>query len=283
MNFFAALSIFHTISGSIDPTNLPLIQTTYLLDSANVPIPLQESRWEKVASQLVKNTTRKIQLGSFKIDTTISFIKMDDQNIPLRFTNLAEEDPVQNGSEYKYLQDTLRERKQYTSGLLKFSTDYGYQAGKLSKTVTSSNFGPVDTTRYTYSSDALIEIASTTPQGTTRTKYTYLGKDTIQARDYNTANVADSILSIFILRNDLLFQKNIFVNDKLIGFIVYEKAVTTGVNLSLKYSKNGKQKGKDHFAVSAPRTQFSSDVLGRLRPHYTGLETSFGLRKLKYR
>jgi hypothetical protein len=262
MNFFAALSIFHIVTPSVDVTPLPMIATTYLLDSVNVAIPWSQSRWQVKSAGLLENIVVKHSFGTSKLDTAMTYIQLNSDNNPIKYTSTPNEQPIQKGTEFLYTGKNLVQRLQYDKGARIYTTDYQYANNLLVKIITADSIGPFDTTLYKYTDDKLSEIESKSRNNYVKTKYVYFGTDTISSQEFNASDVASNLKSIWIMKGDLIVKENKYDKDKLFGFTLFENQVPTSLTRRLN----------SHSQASGTLDAPTRDILGRKQNYLLGVE-----------
>lgn len=229
MNFFTALAIFRIILPTVDVSVLPMISTTYVIDS-NTVVPWRQTRWEGKSEALIQNTTLQHSLGTTRVDTTIYYMRLNASTNPVKFTTLPSEDPIQNGTEFIYAGGALDKRIQYQAGKVIYTTQFQYAAGgKLGQVVTSDSIGPFNTTNYAYADDRISEIEAISRSGYSKIKYTYAGTDTISSQDYDSSGTASAFKIAYILKDGKIVKENDYHSGDLIGFTIHDYPATTAI------------------------------------------------------
>ncbi|GEM_PF-5050183 len=291
MNFFTALAIFRIIMPSVDITVLPMISTTYVIDSG-VVVPWRQTRWEGRSESLIENTTLQHSLGTPRVDTTIYYMRLDASANPVKFTSLPNEDPIQNGTEFLYAGNVLTQRKQYQNGIVIYTTQFQYAAGgKLGQVATSDSIGPFNTTNYTYAGDRISEIEAISRSGYSRIKYTYAGTDTISSQDYDSGGTASAFRIDYILKDGKIVKENDYHSGDLIGFTIHDYPSTTAIARSAgckgsasACDGSGAGLGAGFgIGLNAGLAPNPRDALGRRKPYLTEAGVPVGWRNARYR
>ncbi len=221
MNFFTALSIFNFVSPTVDISSLPIVATTYVLVENQVASPRLQNRWQIRSPNLLENLLIKPNFITNKFDTAYAYIQLDSAHHPIKYTATMDENPIQNGTEFLYEGDLIKQRIQYTNGVPTFTTNYFYENNNLTKVITSDSAGTIDTTKYSYMGEKITQIESIFPTGSAKTKCEYFGTDTIRTQGYDSKDSALAISIVWKLSNGLIQKENRYENGKLFEFRNY--------------------------------------------------------------
>ena len=229
MNFFALLTLFHIVSPTVDVTPLPILATTFILDSNKAAIPRAQNRWQVISPGLLQNRVISYNIGTSKLDTAFTYIQLDSANHPIKYTTMPNESPVRDGSEFTFSNNKVNQRLDYANGVKLYTSDYEYSGNDLTKVTTTDSAGFFDSTRYTYTDTRLTQIETKYRTMYSKSKYVYLGTDTIVSQAYNIRDSAESGVVLWILKNGLLVKQNNYEAGKLFGFTIYEYPIPTTI------------------------------------------------------